>query len=101
MNFLKAFPDKDTLLKLSDQNVIELNGHIHTPFSFSAFEDIPQIFKMANDENIKAVGINDFIVTDGHKSFHDQAVASKVFPLFNIEFMGLLKDEQSEGYQSE
>ncbi|MCK5208641.1 MAG: hypothetical protein KAQ79_11485, partial [Cyclobacteriaceae bacterium] len=96
MNFLKSFPDKNTLLKLSDQNVVDLNGHIHTPYSFSAFEDISQIFEMANDENIKAVGINDFIVTEGHKPFHDQAVASQVFPLFNIEFMGLLKEEQSK-----
>lgn len=97
MNFLKSFPDKNTLLKLSNQDKFDLNGHIHTPFSFSAFEDISQIFKMANDENIKAVGINDFIVTDGHKPFHDQAIASKVFPLFNIEFMGLLKEEQAKG----
>ena len=96
MNFLQSFPDKETLLNHSDQHVFDLDGHIHTPFSFSAFEDIPQIFKMANDENIKAVGINDFIVTDGHKPFHDQAVASQVFPLFNIEFMGLLKEEQSK-----
>lgn len=97
MNFLKSFPDRETILKQSDQNIFDLNGHIHTPFSFSAFEDISQIFKMANEENIKAVGINDFIVTDGHKPFHDQAVASKVFPLFNIEFMGLLKEEQNKG----
>lgn len=97
MHFLKSFPDRETLLQQSDHNVFDLNGHIHTPFSFSAFENIPQIFKMANDENIKAVGINDFNVTDGYKSFHDHAVASNVFPLFNIEFMGLLKEEQAQG----
>ncbi len=93
MNFLKSFPNKETILQQSGQKVFDLNGHIHTPFSFSAFEDISQIFKIANDENIKVVGINDFIVTDGHKPFHDQAVASNVFPLLNIEFMGLLKEE--------
>jgi len=97
MNFLTSFPDKETLLKQSKPKVFDLNGHIHTPFSFSAFDDIPQIFKMANSEKIKAVGINDFIVTDGHLPFHDQAVASNVFPLFNIEFMGLLKEEQAAG----
>lgn len=97
MNFLKSFPDKETLLKLSDQKVFDLNGHIHTPFSFSAFESIAQIFSIANKENIKAVGINDFNVTDGYQSFHDHALASSVFPLFNIEFMGLLKEEQAAG----
>jgi hypothetical protein len=97
MNFLKSFPLKEELMKYSDQKVFDLNGHIHTPFSFSAFESIPQIFEMANSENVRAVGINDFIVTDGHKPFHDEAVAKKVFPLFNIEFMGLLKEQQANG----
>ena len=97
MNFLQSFPDKETLLKQSDQLVFDLNGHIHTPFSFSAFDNIPQVFKMCNEENIKAIGINDFIVTDGYQSFHDNAVSSKAFPLFNIEFMGLLKEEQAKG----
>lgn len=98
MNFLSSFPEKETLLKKNTgKKVFDLNGHIHTPFSFSAFDNIPQIFKMANDENIKAVGINDFIVTDGYKPFHDEAVSKNVFPLFNIEFMGLLKEEQAAG----
>ncbi len=97
MNFLSSFPDKGTLLKNAERKVFDLNGHIHTPFSFSAFDSIPQIFAMAKEENIRAVGINDFIVTDGHRAFHDAAVAANVFPLFNIEFMGLLKEEQANG----
>ena len=69
-------------MKKVDLKVFDLNGHIHTPYSFSAFKSIPQIFEMANSENIKAVGINDFIVTDGYQSFHDEAVKAGVFPLF-------------------
>ena len=97
MSFLASFPDKETLIDHTEKKVFDLNGHIHTPFSFSAFSDIPQIFNMAKNENIRAVGINDFIVTDGYQPFHDEAVASNVFPFFNIEFMGLMKDEQSKG----
>lgn len=97
MNFLKSFPSVEELLKNHDSNRFDLNGHIHTPYSFSAFDNIPQIFKMAREEGIRAVGINDFIVTDGYAAFHDEAVAANIFPLFNIEFMGLLKDEQSKG----
>jgi len=97
MNFLKSFPSKEELLKNSSYNIFDLNGHIHTPFSFSAFKNIPQIFELARNENVKAVGINDFIVTDGYQPFHDEAVKAGVFPLFNIEFMGLLKAEQAKG----
>lgn len=97
MNFLKTFPKKEVLLKQCEPHVFDLNGHIHTPYSFSAFDSIPQVFEMAKREGIKAVGINDFIVTDGHQSFHDDALKAGVFPLFNIEFMGLLKEEQAKG----
>jgi len=97
MNFLSKFPKREKLQVSHNNKAFDLNGHIHTPYSFSAFDDIPQIFRMANEEGIKAVGINDFIVTDGYKTFHDMAVASGVFPLFNIEFMGLLKEEQAAG----
>lgn len=97
MNFLRSFPGEDSIRKESRENIFDVNGHIHTPYSFSAFESIPQIFDMAKKELIKAIGINDFIVTDGHQPFHDQAVKSNVFPLFNIEFMGLLKEEQARG----
>lgn len=97
MNFLASFPEEEVLLKNAKERVFDLNGHIHTPFSFSAFSSIPQIFELAGQQGIKAIGINDFIVTDGHQPFHDEAVRSSVFPLFNIEFMGLLKEEQKSG----
>lgn len=99
MNILKDFPQPEELIS-NYQNkgtVHEVNGHVHTPFSFSAFTDISQIFKMAKKENIKAVGINDFYVADGYKSFYEEAVKNKVFPLFNIEFIGLMKEEQAKG----
>ncbi|TKG91217.1 hypothetical protein EYV94_22655 [Puteibacter caeruleilacunae] len=75
----------------------KVNGHIHTPFSFSAFESIFEAFELAQEEGVKVLGINDFYVTDGYESFHDQAVKNKVFPLFNIEFMALQKDLQANG----
>jgi hypothetical protein len=101
MNILQNYPNPNELIKwfdaLKNDQVYEVNGHVHTPFSFSAFSDIPQIFEMAKKENIKAVGINDFFVADGYPYFYEEAIKSSVFPLFNIEFIGLLKDEQSKG----
>ena len=72
----------------------EVNSHIHTPFSFSAFDKLETVFSMARDENISVLGINDFIVTDGYEAFNDGCIKNKIFPLFNIEFIGLLKEEQ-------
>ena len=75
----------------------EANGHIHTPYSFSAFSDMETIFRMAREEKIAVLGINDFYVSDGYDEFHKGCIANRIFPLFNIEFIGLLKEEQKKG----
>jgi hypothetical protein len=74
----------------------EANCHIHTPYSFSAFSEMNIIFEKAKNENIAMLGINDFFVTDGYDSFHSGCIDNKIFPLFNIEFIGLLKEEQKK-----
>jgi hypothetical protein len=100
-NFLSEFPSFDLLHKemkgFSFPEYREINGHIHTPYSFSAFTSLDTAFKMAVEEKIAILGINDFYVTDGYDAFHKGCVENKIFPLFNIEFIGLLKDEQKKG----
>jgi len=100
-NFLSGFPSIDKLhieMKgITFPEYREANGHIHTPYSFSAFRALETAFKMAVSENIAVLGINDFYVTDGYKRFHAGCLVNKIFPLFNIEFIGLLKEEQRKG----
>jgi hypothetical protein len=96
-NFLSVFPDPDALIRqFPVQDIREVNAHLHTPFSFSAFEDISQIFDMAVQEKIAVAGINDFFVADGYDAFCSEALKTGVFPLFNIEFISLLKEEQQQ-----
>ena len=100
-NFLSGFPTLDKLKKevqgLSFPPYREANSHIHTPFSFSAFSDMQTIFRMATEEKIALLGINDFYVSDGYNEFHKGCIENRIFPLFNIEFIGLLKEEQQKG----
>jgi len=100
-NFLSQFPSLDTLKKEMNgfqfPEYREANGHIHTPYSFSAFKALDIAFKMAVTENIAVLGINDFYVTDGYNDFHRGCLTNKIFPLFNIEFIGLLREEQKKG----
>ena len=100
-NFLSDFPSLDKLDKemkgFSYPEYREANGHIHTPYSFSAFIALDTAFSMAVKEKIAVLGINDFYVTDGYPAFHKGCLINKIFPLFNIELIGLLKDEQKKG----
>lgn len=75
----------------------EVNAHIHTPFSFSAFSDMQMIFGIARSENIAVLGINDFYVADGYSEFYEGCLNNGIFPLFNIEFIGLIKEYQEKG----
>jgi hypothetical protein len=98
-SFFKDFPEKKELLsvKRTSELVPFVNGHFHTPYSFSAFTDIEQAFQLAEAEAIQVLGINDFYTTDGYSEFASLATKYKIFPLFNIEFMALQKDLQETG----
>jgi hypothetical protein len=100
-NFLSCFPApaemKKSMQGVSFPESHEVNGHIHTPYSFSAFTDLESVFTMAKSEKISLLGINDFYVTDGYEAFSNGCVRNGIFPLFNIEFIGLMKEEQKKG----
>jgi len=98
--FLKDFPDSEDLINWNEQQVNrhyrEVNAHIHTPFSFSAFQSVPEIFERAKEEGVEVLGINDFYVADGYHQFYNNSLNYRIFPLFNIEFIGLLQEEQDK-----
>ncbi len=100
-SIFKSFPDEQTLLKkygnTHAKDIPDINGHIHTPHSFSAFSDIEQAFQLAQKEGVSVLGINDFYTTDGYDEFAELAQQYSVFPLFNIEFMALQNDLQEAG----
>lgn len=95
------FPEKQILLdeyrKTGKSQTLLVNGHFHTPFSFSAFTEIEQPFQMAEAEGVQVLGINDFYTTDGYPEFTVLAKKYKIFPLYNIEFMALQRDLQEQG----
>ncbi|MCJ7447358.1 MAG: hypothetical protein MUO72_06695 [Bacteroidales bacterium] len=100
-NFLSRFPSPAQLKESMNGTIFpdfrEVNGHIHTPYSFSAFDNMETLFSMASTEKISLLGINDFFVADGYEAFYYGCIRNNIFPLFNIEFIGLLKQEQKKG----
>ena len=96
-----SFPNEEELIKWYqnqvDKDIPNINGHIHTPHSFSAFNSIEQAFDLAKSEDVSVLGINDFYTTDGYDEFAEWAQMKNIFPLFNIEFMTLQRDLQESG----
>ncbi len=81
----------------NDQSALKVNNHIHSPFSFSAFSGIDQAVEMAVEEGIAVLGINDFFVTHGYEQFNKTCFNKSIYPIFNVEFIGLHKEFQAEG----
>ena len=68
---------------------VSVNAHLHTPYSFSAFDTLTDALNRAVAENVKVVGINDFYTTAGYGEWDRECRKRKLYPLFNIEFISL------------
>ena len=77
--------------------MVDVNAHLHTPYSFSAFSDVKQALDMAASEGVKVVGINDFYSMDGYKDWKEGCAERALFPLFGIEFISLNAEDQAAG----
>ena len=78
-------------------SIADVNAHLHTPYSFSAFDSIPQALDMASKEGVKVVGINDFYSQDGYGEWNEGCRERGLFPLFGIEFISLNVEDQAAG----
>jgi hypothetical protein len=101
MNFLKKFPDPKTLLESYESAdpgfPLKINNHVHTPYSFSAFKSIDEAVVLAEEEEVRVLGINDFNVTEGYEEFIRKCVNHSLFPLLNIELIGISNEDQQKG----
>ena len=77
--------------------MLDVNAHLHTPYSFSAFASIGQALDLAAGEGVNVVGINDFYSMDGYAAWKEGCSARKLFPLFGIEFIALNAEDQAAG----
>ena len=77
--------------------MFDVNAHIHTPYSFSAFSSVGEALEHAAEEGVKVVGINDFYSTDGYGEWKEGCAARGLYPLFGIEFISLNAEDQAAG----
>ncbi len=68
---------------LSAMNFVNVNVHLHTPYSFSAFSDIDDALDRAVAENVKVVGINDFTLPKVTKSGRMVAANADFIPPYS------------------
>jgi len=69
--------------------MIYTNSHVHSPYSFSAFKSMDEMFELAKKDAVKVLGINDFYSVGGYGEFRNLAHENKIYPMYNAEFLAL------------
>ena len=86
MSYLENFPDKERLLGAFDEErngfPMKINGHIHSPYSFSAFKSIAEAVRLAALEDVMVLGINDFYMRDGFAEFIQHPSVGRVLSAY-------------------
>ena len=77
--------------------MINVNAHMHTPYSFSAFSGVEDALDRAKAEGVGVVGINDFYSMDGYEAWRGGCASRGLYPLFGIEFIALDTADQAAG----
>lgn len=94
-------PELDEIMNRNTKNKLKIpifsNLHIHSPYSFSAFEDIHQAVSLARQQNVFVLGISDFNTTEGYDEFTTECKKAGVFPLYNMETIALSVEDQNSG----
>jgi hypothetical protein len=73
----------------------DVNAHLHTPYSFSAFESVKDALVRAKNEGVMVAGINDFYSQEGYREWSIECFLSMIFPIYNIEFISLQAEDQA------
>lgn len=81
----------------SKHKILNVNAHMHTPYSFSAFRDVDDALDRALAEDVRVVGVNDFYTTQGYEAWEEGCRKRQLFPLFGIEFISLNAEDQRAG----
>ena len=79
------------------RDIPDVNAHVHTPYSFSAFADVAEALDRAAVEDVRVIGINDFYSMDGYGEWYDGCKARGLYPLMGIEMIALSADDQRVG----
>ena len=77
--------------------VQKANTHVHLPPNFSAFENAAHAVSLAAQQGLVALGASNYYDFEVYGEFAASCLRSRIYPLFGVEIVALLKDLQRTG----
>ncbi len=74
-----------------------VNSHIHLPPNFSAFESVSQAVGLADEQDVRVVGVTNYYDYNVYGQFVALAAEKGIFPLFGLEVISLVDDLVTAG----
>jgi hypothetical protein len=73
------------------------NTHLHVPPNFSAFTTVEDAVETSAQQGVKVIGTSNFHDFGVYDRFESAARQHQLHPLFGLEFISVLADEQRDG----
>jgi hypothetical protein len=103
MTITKIFGDIDApdVLLASDaaprNSPLRINAHIHLPPNFSAFETTEQAVRLAKEQDVDVLGVNNYYDYSVYAPFTELARENGIFPIFGLEIITLDEELVAKG----
>ncbi len=75
----------------------KVNGHVHLPPNFSAFQSVQQVLDLAADQDIGVLGASNYYDYRVYADFARLARGKAIFPLFGLEIICWIDDLARRG----
>lgn len=73
------------------------NSHIHLPPNFSAFDNVAQAVLLADEQNVRIVGLSNYYDYSVYNEFTALAAPHGIFPIFGLEVISLVDELVAAG----
>jgi len=82
---------------LKPERRLKTNSHIHLPPNFSAFETVEQAVTLADEQDVRVLGVSNYYDYRVYDTFAELAGRKNIFPVFGLEIISLVDKYVKDG----
>ena len=97
LNTIRSIGTMDELNAAEPIGRLKNNSHIHLPPNFSAFESVEQAVALADEQDVRAIGVSNYYDYSVYEPFVALCGEKGIFPAFGLEIISLIDELVAAG----